>query len=398
MPRNGQGVYSLPPVYEAVTGETIEAQQHNVPLEDIASDLNQPRSVATGGTGGASAAQARDNLSVYSKAEADAAVRENLGAISTKNIPIDADAIIITDSADSGKTKRILWSRVKASLKAYFDTIYQAALGYTPVNKATDTMTGTLIVSASPNDGGVELNSGTPNNTGLVAFRTAANVRAGYIGFGGSGVLGMRAENGFRWNMSGGLTADDISVDTLNINSSFAVKGNNYPALNIRGTDNSNKVNFIYDHLGGGLIVRLGGSGSNQLIYNGSDQLRLSGGGGLNPDGNLVGTVWNAWATGGAFNAISARIESRGAAYSNTAIAAIPSTIAAMAIEAIGSYALLYQASGQAGQGETVSGASLRWASADGNVTGSSALTGTWICCGRSITASNRVTVWKRVS
>lgn len=70
-----------------------------------------------------------------------------------KNIPIDADAIIITDSADSGKTKRILWSRVKASLKAYFDTIYQAALGYTPVNKATDTMTGTLIVSASPNDG-----------------------------------------------------------------------------------------------------------------------------------------------------------------------------------------------------------------------------------------------------
>jgi len=41
MPRDGSGVYSLPPGYEAVTGELIEATQHNPPLEDIAAALTQ---------------------------------------------------------------------------------------------------------------------------------------------------------------------------------------------------------------------------------------------------------------------------------------------------------------------------------------------------------------------
>ena len=39
MPRNGSGVYSLPSGYLAVPGTTIRADQHNPPLEDIASAL-----------------------------------------------------------------------------------------------------------------------------------------------------------------------------------------------------------------------------------------------------------------------------------------------------------------------------------------------------------------------
>lgn len=39
MPRDGGGVYSLPGGYQAVTGQTIQASQHNPPLEDIASAL-----------------------------------------------------------------------------------------------------------------------------------------------------------------------------------------------------------------------------------------------------------------------------------------------------------------------------------------------------------------------
>lgn len=128
MPRNGQGVYSLPPVYEAVTGETIEAQSHNVPLEDIAADLNAPRSVATGGTGGASATAARNNLEVYSKTETDQAIEDALdtgiGGAATKETPVDDDGVIIADSEAENVTKRVLWSRVKAVLKSYFDTLY----------------------------------------------------------------------------------------------------------------------------------------------------------------------------------------------------------------------------------------------------------------------------------
>jgi len=39
MPRSGSGTYSLPPIYLATPGTTIQAQQHNDPLTDIASAL-----------------------------------------------------------------------------------------------------------------------------------------------------------------------------------------------------------------------------------------------------------------------------------------------------------------------------------------------------------------------
>jgi hypothetical protein len=42
----------------------------------------------------------------------------------TKTTPLDADSIIINDSADSNKTKLTTWANVKATLKAYFDTLY----------------------------------------------------------------------------------------------------------------------------------------------------------------------------------------------------------------------------------------------------------------------------------
>jgi microcystin-dependent protein len=40
MPSDANGVYSLPDGYEAVTGETIQASQHNPPLEDLASAMS----------------------------------------------------------------------------------------------------------------------------------------------------------------------------------------------------------------------------------------------------------------------------------------------------------------------------------------------------------------------
>lgn len=64
MSRNGSGVYSLPGTYQAVTGETIQAQQHNDPLEDLESDANTARPVVAGGTGATTAAAARTNLAV----------------------------------------------------------------------------------------------------------------------------------------------------------------------------------------------------------------------------------------------------------------------------------------------------------------------------------------------
>jgi hypothetical protein len=86
----------------------------------------------------------------------------------SKATPVDADALLLQDSADSSIWKRLTWANTKATLKTYFDTLYLAtgaltgyatqawvqaqgyitnvvtALGYTPANKAGDTFTGAI--------------------------------------------------------------------------------------------------------------------------------------------------------------------------------------------------------------------------------------------------------------
>jgi hypothetical protein len=53
-----------------------------------------------------------------------------------KTTPVDADNFGYSDSAASNVFKRFSWANFKAVLKTYFDTIYQAALGYTAENVA----------------------------------------------------------------------------------------------------------------------------------------------------------------------------------------------------------------------------------------------------------------------
>lgn len=54
--------------------------------------------------------------------------------------PIDTDSLLTFDITNS-LWKRLSWSNIKSNLKTYFDTIYQATLGFTPenvANKATN--------------------------------------------------------------------------------------------------------------------------------------------------------------------------------------------------------------------------------------------------------------------
>ena len=53
-----------------------------------------------------------------------------LGNLGTKATPIDADKVVHRDSTDSDSLITSTWSQVKAFLKTYFDTLYQAYSAY----------------------------------------------------------------------------------------------------------------------------------------------------------------------------------------------------------------------------------------------------------------------------
>ena len=61
MPRDGSGVYA-PPFPDVVEGTTIESAKYNGNVNDVEQDLNTPRPIIAGGTGGSSADQALFNL------------------------------------------------------------------------------------------------------------------------------------------------------------------------------------------------------------------------------------------------------------------------------------------------------------------------------------------------
>lgn len=67
-----------------------------------------------------------------------------IAATTAKVTPVDADTTIISDSAASGTQKKVTWANIKATLKTYFDSLYQAALGYTAENAANKSNSYTL--------------------------------------------------------------------------------------------------------------------------------------------------------------------------------------------------------------------------------------------------------------
>jgi hypothetical protein len=68
MPRNGSGVYTLPPGTEGIPDTTIESGKYNSFVGDVQTDFNAPRPIVAGGTGAASAAGALTALGAVAKA------------------------------------------------------------------------------------------------------------------------------------------------------------------------------------------------------------------------------------------------------------------------------------------------------------------------------------------
>lgn len=78
----------------------------------------------------------------------DAQAKADFSGYTGKTTPVDADTTIINDSAASGAVKSLTWANIKATLKTYFDGLYQAALGFTPENVANKDTDGTLAANS----------------------------------------------------------------------------------------------------------------------------------------------------------------------------------------------------------------------------------------------------------
>lgn len=112
-------------------------------------------------------------------------VSQTLAQAELKNTPADDDGVLVTDSAAGNDTKRVLWSRIKAALKGYFDPLYAAKSH----SHAWGTVTGkpetfppaahkhsAADVSAGTLGGQVQANAGAAAALGTAQVR---NIRAG---------------------------------------------------------------------------------------------------------------------------------------------------------------------------------------------------------------------------
>lgn len=134
----------------------------------------------------------------YADAEAVSAVEAGIHAATGKATPVDADETALLDSAAAYGLKKLTWANFKATLKTYFDTLYNLYVhpnhsgdvtssgdGVTTIaNKQTLTATAPITVSNTPTviAGAapvIAINAATETTHGSVELATVAEARTG---------------------------------------------------------------------------------------------------------------------------------------------------------------------------------------------------------------------------
>jgi hypothetical protein len=115
----------------------------------------------------------------------------------SKTTPVDADEVPIVDSASSFSLKKLTWGNLKATLKAYFDSIYanlsSPALTGTPTAPTATAGTNTTQIATTAfvlANGGIPKNSQTFTSSGtftVPASVTQIMVVGSHAGNGGGG-------------------------------------------------------------------------------------------------------------------------------------------------------------------------------------------------------------------
>lgn len=131
----------------------------------------------------------------------------NIGTIATgataKTAPVDADTMPINDSEASNVLKKVTWANIKATLKTYFDTLYQ------PVASVLTNTTASFTTALETKLNGIA--------TGATANDTDANLkaRANHTGTQTLATISDVTSSAAELNILDGVTADTAEINKL---------------------------------------------------------------------------------------------------------------------------------------------------------------------------------------
>lgn len=116
-------------------------------------------------------------------------VSQTLAKAELKDPPVDNDGVVITDSAAENVPKRVLWSRIKAALKGYFDALYAAKSHTHSKAQITD------FPASLPANGGNAATVGGLSSDQLIAQAVAKGCRIATGSYVGTGAWGESSPN-----------------------------------------------------------------------------------------------------------------------------------------------------------------------------------------------------------
>lgn len=273
MPTDANGNYSLPPGYQAVTGQTIQPSQHNPPLEDIAEALTgrMARNGSTVMTGPLQMGANRITGLSPGVNPTDAATVSQLPAplVSVDNQiarfngivgNIQGSDAVIDDQGQMGlgtalpTAKLHVVGTARITGAATFDAAVNVPNGAFGVSKIAASGTpssatflrgdGTWSAATGTGGGTVTSVSGTGGLTGTVTASGSISIDTNNAGGIGSYVMAyptMIVANG------GTISGVNLSPVTFNINTSAAVYGTTLPGTwrNVSGVMISNEAGLF---------------------------------------------------------------------------------------------------------------------------------------------------------
>lgn len=357
MPRSGSGVYSKPAGTTAVPNTTITSSQFNTSIDDIAADLNFPRPIASGGTGAANVADARDNLGLEIGADVQG-YDPLLAAIAA--LTTSADKLIYSTGPDA-----VSLTPITSFARTILDDADAATMRET-LGAASSAITITSSGNGVSGGGSLSSNRVITLNLGALPVITAASLaspRAVVTNGSVAGSQSMMEPDEFLAAFGAASRAGDTFTGDISLNNSSAERAYRWTNSGIK----------IYGNADAGGWVGLYSEVHGFIVW------------GYDNYSNILSLHNNT------------RINNSPVVTENT----FPSRSAAITQNMIGSVAMLKRTSpGTFNQGDTSIGSALLYSNADGSVTGNNP-DGTWLCLGKATggaAGGAGVTMWKRIS